>query len=97
MKWNGLYGLLSNLSKYAEYEDVYDENGDTVRCDSCGFDIHWKDGVYVCPSCGRIMSREVFFDYIGATPPGPRCIDCDNLYPGCMTCPYDYVDELSRP
>jgi hypothetical protein len=42
------------------------------------------------------MDRAVFFRYIGATPPGPECLTCDNLYPGCMTCPYGYTNELYR-
>ena len=52
MNWNGLFGILSNDNEHAEYEDVYNENGDAVYC--------------------------------------------DNLYPGCITCPYGYVDGLSR-
>lgn len=96
MNLNGLLGILSNDQEHAEYEDVYNENGDAVYCDSCGEEIRWKDGIYFCMGCGKRMSRQVFFDYIGATPPGPHCIDCDNPYPGCITCPYGYVDELSR-
>ena len=96
MKWNGLYGILSNDQEHAEYEDVYTESGDAVYCDCCGEEIRWKDGIYICPHCGNAMSREVFFRYIGATPLGPECLTCDNLYPGCMTCPYGYVDKLKR-
>lgn len=94
MNWNGLYGMLSNDQEHAEYEDVYNENGDAVFCDTCGEEIRWKDGVYFCMGCGKRMSRTVFFDYIGATPPGLECLNCDNLYPGCMTCPFGYVNEL---
>lgn len=94
MDWNGLYGILSNDKEHLEYDDVYDEHGDTVICDECGHEIYWKDGIYVCPQCGKTMSRQVFFDYIGAMPPGPKCLTCDNLYPGCVTCPHGYTDHL---
>lgn len=63
MNWNGLFGILSNDQEHAEYEDVYNENGDAVYCDSCGEEIRWKDGVYFCMGCGKRMSRQVFFDY----------------------------------
>ena len=92
MGWNGLYGILSNDQEHAEYDDVYDEYGETVQCDNCGEDIYWKEGIYVCPRCGRTMSRAAFFNYIGAIPLGPECLTCDNLYPGCATCPYGYID-----
>ena len=52
MNWNGLFGILSNDQEHAEYEDVYNENGDAVYCDSCGEEIGWKDGVYFCMGCG---------------------------------------------
>ena len=39
------------------------------------------------------MSRSEFFNAIGAEPPGPECVDCNNLYPGCIICPYGYVKE----
>ena len=72
------------------YESVYDEDGDLVYCDYCNTQIVWKDGQYYCPSCERIISRTEFINYIGANLPGPKCITCDNLYPGCVVCPHDY-------
>lgn len=39
------------------------------------------------------MSRSEFFNAIGAEPPGPECVDYNNLYPGCIICPYGYVKE----
>lgn len=79
---------------YDGYDEVYDEDGYEVLCDMCTGEIKWKDGVYVCPKCGQIMSREVFFNYIGADPPGEECVHCDNLYPGCVICPYGYCDDI---
>lgn len=76
-----------------EYDDVYDEDGDVVYCDRCGSEIKWKDGQYTCPDCGQIMSRKIFFEYIGADPPDEICLICDNLYPGCVICPYGYVKD----
>lgn len=75
------------------YEMVYDEDGYTINCDICGSEIKWKDGLYVCPECGNIFHRADFFNYIGANLPGPKCIECDSIYPGCVVCPYDYIEE----
>lgn len=75
------------------YEAVYDEEGGDVSCPNVLCDdgeICWKDGEYVCPYCGTKMTRAEFFDWIGAEPPGPKCLTCDNLYPGCTYCPYGY-------
>lgn len=75
------------------YDDVYDEEGNFVYCDYCNSELKWKDGIYVCPNCGQTMTRSEFFNYIGAEPPGPECITCDNLYPGCVICHYGYVED----
>lgn len=81
-------GVFSN-----EYDEVYDEDGFTVTCDMCSGEIKWKDGVYLCPDCGQILSRTEFLNYIGAEPPGVECASCVNLYPGCVVCPYGYVKD----
>ena len=77
------------------YEEIYDESGNNagVRCIYCNTEIRWKDGQYICPNCGEVMSRSEFFNAIGAEPPGPERIDRNNLYPGCIICPYGYVKE----
>ena len=93
MNWNGLWGILSNDREHAEYDDVYDKNGDYIYCESCNTEIRWKDGQYVCPQCGKVMSREVFFRYAGIEPLGPACLECDNLYPGCYSCPHGYTEK----
>lgn len=74
------------------YDNVYDEDGDFVHC-VCGGTIKWKDGIYICPDCDETLSRLEFFNYIGANPPGPECVTCMNLYPGCVICPYGYVED----
>lgn len=80
----------------SSYEDFYDEEGDIalVRCDHClnGF-VRWKDGQYICPECGEIMPRAELFNAIGVEPLGPKCVTCDELFPGCISCPHGYVEE----
>jgi hypothetical protein len=76
-----------------DYDDVYDEDGDGVYCDLCNSEIGWKDGQYICTGCGRVIDRDVFFNYIGAEPPGNECATCNNLYPGCLVCPHGYVQD----
>lgn len=76
-----------------DYADVYDEDGDSVICDFCGGRIKFENGEYVCPDCGQTMSRETFFNYIGADIPGDECLNCDSLYPGCTQCPHGYFEE----
>ena len=75
------------------YEDVFTEDGDDVVCDICGKEIKWKDGKYICPNCEQEFSRKEFFNYIGAEPPGKKCITCKELYPGCVSCPNGYLKE----
>lgn len=85
--------FMGHIFKPIEYDDVFDENGDGVYCDMCGAEMTYKDGQYSCSECWRTMDRNSFFDYIGASPPGPECASCDNLYPGCIICPYGYVND----
>ncbi|BDE86935.1 hypothetical protein CE91St42_13930 [Oscillospiraceae bacterium] len=88
-------GLSPQDALYEEvYSEVYDLDEDLVMCDVCGDEIKWreKDGVYMCRRCGRTFSRREFFEYIGATPPGEECYDCDNLFPGCTWCPYGHLE-----
>lgn len=48
------------------YEPVYDTEGNSVPCDCCDYYLKYKDGEYVCPNCGRTLTREDFLNYIGA-------------------------------
>lgn len=77
----------------ALYSEVFDEEGGEVICPYCGGEIVWResDGAYICQECETEFSRVEFFKYIGADPPGPQCLTCGNLYPGCVICPYNYV------
>ena len=77
------------------YEDIYDEDGyyASVECKYCGEDIKFKDGKYICPNCNNVIDRLELFNAIGAEPLGPECLNCNNLYPGCISCPHGYVDD----
>ena len=54
----------------------YDEQGEAVPCDACGDEMQFddEDRVWVCPGCGRRMSRVQWFNYICASPPGVKCL-----------------------
>ena len=88
---------MSLFGWWNDSDDVFDDDEDDnivlVECDVCGTPIRWKDEQYICPDCGTIMSRGEFFNCIGANPPGPECLSCNNRYPGCTDCPYGYVDN----
>lgn len=72
---------------------AYDEDENSVDCEWCRQPIVYKDGEYYCPECDRTISRQEFFEYIGAEPPGSECYNCDNNYPVCTICQYGYVDD----
>lgn len=75
---------------------AYDENGDSVCCDICGEEMRWHpdDGVWRCRECGQEMTRAVYFDYIGAAPPGSECLtSCRENYPFCKKyCERYFID-----
>ncbi len=80
---------------------AYDENGDSAVCDFCGADLRWRpqDHVWYCPDCGQVMNRTLYFDHIGANPPGDGCLlDCDQNYPfckkDCLRYPIDPNDPM---
>ena len=67
-------------------ESAYDENGDSVFCDICGGEMKWRqsENQWRCQDCGQEMRRVVYFDYIGADPPGSECLTrCRENYPFC--------------
>lgn len=71
---------------HPDYDDVYDEEGDWVRCTNFGCDAVIKyrsDNQYVCPRCDEVIPRAEFFDHIGAEPLGEKCLTCDEKYPSC--------------
>lgn len=64
----------------------YDENGEAVPCDVCGDEMRFdeEEREWVCPGCGRVIRRAEWFSYIGANPPGRKCLSqCRENYPIC--------------
>ena len=89
-------GFVDYTKLYGEgYDDVYDEDGNEVSGAQCSSELlfNHNNGSYHCPSCNQELSREEFFNFIGAELPGPLCVSCGSSYPGCGTCPYGYIDE----
>jgi ribosomal protein L37AE/L43A len=67
-------------------ESAYDETGDSVFCDICGGEMKWQpnENLWRCADCVQEMRRAVYFDYIGAEPPGSECLThCRENYPFC--------------
>lgn len=81
------YGKIYRVDMKDEWANsAYDENGESVLCDICSSEIKWnpKERLWYCPECGQQMSRAVYFDYIGADPPGADCLtNCCENYPFC--------------
>lgn len=76
---------------------AYDETGDRSVCDICGQELKWNpiDQKYECPDCGQEMNRTVYFNHIGANPPGQICLTaCNENYPFCKKyCPHYSFDS----
>lgn len=83
--FNPGYNLDDIMDFGDDYDDCYDEDGMGVTCERCDSDIIWYEGNYICRGCGEEYSRPVFFNYIGAEPPDPKCITCKNNYPVCKS------------
>ena len=95
-----------------EYDDIYDisaeddwmngaytEDGDEAVCDRCGEALHWNllERYYECDSCGQVMDRAVYFNHIGASPPGEACITCNENYPFCKKYCLEYEIDPNDP
>ncbi|MEG2624364.1 MAG: hypothetical protein RSC06_15855 [Clostridia bacterium] len=71
---------------YAWRNGAYTEDGNVAICDRCGEDMQWNPVMqnWHCQGCEQIMDRPVYFNHIGANPPGSYCIpDCEENYPYC--------------
>ena len=65
---------------------AYDEEGGVAVCDICGQELRWNPTrhMWTCPGCGQEMNRAVYFNHIGAEPPGRDCLtSCYENYPFC--------------
>lgn len=85
------YSEIYKLDMREEWMNTaYDENGEAVFCDICGGELKWngESGIWCCRDCGQEMTRSVYFDFIGAEPPGAECLtNCRENYPFCKkTC-----------
>lgn len=69
---------------YPELDLACDEDEDYIECEICGHYIRY-DGYknYLCPYCGKHISRREFFNAIGAELYLDRCLRCDGNYPYC--------------
>lgn len=76
---------------------AYDEDGEQVYCDACRGEIQWdpQTRIWRCTDCGLEKTRIGFFRYIGANPPGARClVQCQENYPFCKrSCPWYDIDR----
>lgn len=88
-------GTVFSNEYMSQFSEAYDEEGNSFCCPNCGDEMYFKDNenTFVCLACGHEMDRQEYLGYIGADLPGEECRTCDSLYPGCISCPYGYVDE----
>ena len=92
--WESLYRV---DARDAWLNAGYDECGEAVPCDVCGDEMRFdaENRIWVCPGCGRPMSRAQWFNYISADPPGAKCLSlCGENYPMCKRwCPIYKIDS----
>lgn len=76
---------------------AYTENGDTAICDCCGGEMKWNPVMqhWYCKECGQEMDRPIYFNHIGANPPGILCLtNCNENYPFCKKrCEHYLIDK----
>lgn len=78
----------------------YDEQGEAVPCDACDEEMLFDENErwWICPGCGRTMNRAQWFRYIGANPPGAKCLaQCSENYPICKRWCTIYEIRLDDP
>ena len=81
------YNEIYKLDMSDEWKNAaYDEEGSVAACDICGSEMRWnpKAHEWHCPGCGQTMNRALYFNHIGAEPPGTECLTlCHENYPFC--------------
>lgn len=92
------YDKLYRLDMMDEWMNTaYDEDGDVAVCDFCGADMKWDQTQreWYCPECGQTMTRALYFNHIGAEPPGLECLtNCCENYPFCKKyCERYFIDS----
>lgn len=95
------YNDLYKLDMKDEWmNSAYDEHGDAAACDICGTDMKWDPirRAWYCPGCGQIMTRALYFNHIGAEPPGLECLtNCCENYPFCKQYCTRYLIDSDDP
>lgn len=79
---------------------AYDEDGNDAVCDICLGALRWDPSrrQWHCPDCGQIMDRALYFNHIGAEPPGAECLrSCGENYPLCKRHCERYPIDPSDP
>ena len=95
------YAEVYQVDTMDEWENsAYDEEGNAAACDICGSDMRWSPErhVWYCPECGEEMDRAVYFNHIGAEPPGSDCLtNCNENYPFCTRSCMLHPPKLDNP
>lgn len=95
------YAKIYKLDMRDEWMNTaYDESGDAVICNICGDEMKWNPvgRKWYCPDCGQEMSRPIYFNYIGAEPPGVECLtNCCENYPFCKKVCERYLIDPTDP
>lgn len=95
------YNDLYKLDMTDEWVNAaYDENGDVAVCDICGAEMKWslERHEWYCPDCGQTMNRALYFNHIGAEPPGMECLtNCCENYPFCKKTCERYIIDSDDP
>jgi hypothetical protein len=79
---------------------AYTEDGDEALCDVCSEALRWNPeaAYYECKSCGRVLDRALYFQLIGANPPGIDCLSqCRENYPFCKKYCLEYEIDSNDP
>lgn len=81
------YSMIYRINAKDEWlNGAYDEEGNISVCDICGSELRWnaKAHIWYCGNCGQKMDRSIYFNHIGANPPGKDCLSqCGENYPFC--------------
>jgi len=77
-------------------EQVLDFYGNPVAvpCDECAYSyVVYDSGRYICPTCGKVVSRKYVFDWAGLRY-FSECLICSSNLGNCITCPFGHLDDL---
>ncbi len=79
-----------------QFDDVFDEHGNSVATYCCNVPMKFDGEGYICPDCKRRISRKEFFERY-AEPYGVECRSCQTNFPRCGICHKDiYQDKCDE-